>query len=146
MVRRKVYAVGTALAMAGSIAGCGSASQTSSINTTKPTQINMLYANSQADSQALIAVLPQFEKKYGIKVNLTTMPYNSLEQKVFSEFAAHNSYYNVMISDTPWAPTLAKQFQPLLPYILNPKMTVSQALRWGDTQETQVMKQLGYLH
>ena len=105
MVRRKVYAVGTALAMAGSIAGCGSASQTSSINTTKPTQINMLYANSQADSQALIAVLPQFEKKYGIKVNLTTMPYNSLEQKVFSEFAAHNSYLS-------FAPRIHNKFLP----------------------------------
>jgi multiple sugar transport system substrate-binding protein len=74
----------------------------------KPKQIRILYATAEANSAAVQAALPGFKKATGIQLVMDTMPYNALQTKVFAEFAAKSSYYDVVIVDTPWSPALAQ--------------------------------------
>ena len=82
-----------------------------------PKQIRILYATAEANSAAVQAVLPAFNKKTGVKLVMDTMPYGALQTKVFAEFAAKSSYYDVVIVDTPWSPALAQNLEPLSGYM-----------------------------
>src|SRR5579883_3005277 len=68
----------------------------------KPASLNMLYATSEANSDAVKAALPDYKAAAGIDIKLDTMPYNALQQKVFAELASGSPYYDIMIVDTPW--------------------------------------------
>src|ERR1700749_4037727 len=70
----------------------------------KPQKLNLLYATAEADSEAIKLVLPDFASKLGIKLNLETFPYASLQQKVFAELASPTDFYNIMVVYTPWMP------------------------------------------
>ena len=89
----------------------------------KPASLNMLYTTVEADSAAILLVKPDFEKEFGIKLNVDTIPYNALQQKVFAELAAGSSHYDIMVCDTPWMPALTHKFEPLSAYIGNKKLT-----------------------
>src|SRR5437870_494520 len=115
MSRRK-FLKGTAAASAvlvtGGVAACGGPSSSSA----KPTSLNMLYATVEADSDAVKLVLPHFQSQFGITINLDTIPYDALQQKVFAELAASSSYYDIMIVDTPWMPVLTGKIESLSSY------------------------------
>jgi multiple sugar transport system substrate-binding protein len=98
----------------------------------KPSGLNMLYATVEADSDAIKLVLPDFQREFGFAVHLDTMPYNSLQQKVFAELASGSSYYDIMIVDTPWMPALTHKIQPLTGMILDRQATDPAALDIGD--------------
>ena len=85
----------------------------------KPDKLTMLYATSEADSDAIKAALPEFKKAFGIDIALDTMPYNALQQKVFAELASESSYYDIMIVDTPWMPALTNKIAPITDMILD---------------------------
>jgi multiple sugar transport system substrate-binding protein len=85
----------------------------------KPTSLNMLYATSEANSDAIKAVLPDFKTATGVEMKLDTMPYNALQQKVFAELASGSSYYDIMIVDTPWMPALTHKIEPITDMVLD---------------------------
>lgn len=85
----------------------------------KPASLNMLYATSEADSDAIKMVLPDFKAATGIDINLDTMPYDALQQKVFAELAAGSSHYDIMIVDTPWMPALTHTIAPITDMLLD---------------------------
>jgi multiple sugar transport system substrate-binding protein len=89
----------------------------------KPDSLNMLYATVEADADAIKLVLPGFKSEFGFGINLDTIPYNALQQKVFAELAAKSSHYDIMIVDTPWMPALTQKIEPLSSYIQNKSLT-----------------------
>jgi multiple sugar transport system substrate-binding protein len=101
----------------GMLASCGQ--QSSSV---KPKSLNMLYATSEANSEAVKLVLPDFKSDVGIDIKLETSPYDALQQKVFAELASQSSFYDIIIVDTPWMPALTNKVEPLLSYIKDPKL------------------------
>jgi multiple sugar transport system substrate-binding protein len=102
----------------GLLSSCGGSPSSS----TKPTSLNMLYATVEADSDAIKAVLPSFKSEVGITLNVDTIPYDALQQKVFAELASSSPHYDIMIVDTPWMPALTGKIEPLISYINNPKL------------------------
>jgi len=97
----------------------------------KPSQLRLLYATVEADAAAIQLVAADFQRQVGVPLQVDTMPYNSLQQKVFAELAASSSYYDIVIVDTPWMPALTRKIQPLTDYMTNKKMSSSQ-LNIGD--------------
>jgi len=85
----------------------------------KPASLNMLYATSEADSDAIKAALPDFKAAMGFDINLDTMPYNALQQKAFAELASGSSFYDIMIIDTPWMPALTNKIEPITDMVLD---------------------------
>ncbi len=88
----------------------------------KPAELRILYATAEANAAAVQAILPAFKEKYGIELKFDTQPYEALQQKVFSEFASSSSYYDIVIVDTPWAPALVGQLEPLDKYVGDPAL------------------------
>jgi hypothetical protein len=75
--RRGILKSGTSLlgcTLAGST--LGALSRQAFAAAAKPTSLNMLYATSEADSDAIKAALPDFKAAMGFDINLDTMPYN----------------------------------------------------------------------
>lgn len=116
---KEVAATSAALVVGGTLASCGGGPSSSAA---KPASLNMLYATVEADSDAIKAVLPQFKSVFGININLDTIPYDALQQKVFAELAASSSHYDIMIVDTPWMPALTGKIEPLSKYIKDAKL------------------------
>ena len=89
----------------------------------KPASLNMLYATSEANSDAIKAALPDYKAAAGVDIKLDTMPYNALQQKVFAELASGSPYYDIMIVDTPWMPALTHKIEPITAMILDPALS-----------------------
>ena len=117
--RRAVLQAGTALA---SSAALGLAPAFAA-DAPKPEKLTMLYATSEANSDAIKAALPDFKKAFGFDIALDTMPYNALQQKAFAELASESPYYDIMIVDTPWMPALTNKIQPITDMILDPALS-----------------------
>jgi multiple sugar transport system substrate-binding protein len=118
--RRGILKSGTSLlgcTLAGST--LGALSRQALAAAAKPTSLNMLYATSEADSDAIKAALPDFKAAMGFDINLDTMPYNALQQKAFAELASGSSYYDIMIVDTPWMPALTNKIEPITDMVLD---------------------------
>jgi len=98
---------------------CTSGSEEPNADAEKPSQIRMLYGDASAGDKAIASLEPAFEKEFGIDLVIENMPYDALQQKVFSEFASSSSYYDIIIVDTPWAPALVQNLEPLSPFLLN---------------------------
>lgn len=123
--RRQFLWAGTTASLAGALAlaGCtpsaGTAATGGSVNpsASKPQTLHMLYATAEANSAAVQTLLPAFKAKFGFDLVMDTQPYEALQQKVFSEFASQSPYYDIVIVDTPWAPALVAQLEPLSSHI-----------------------------
>ena len=63
--------------------------------------LNVLLLQGSA-ANVLTAMVPQFEHQYGIKVNVTSAPYNAMHQKEVEDFISHTDRYDVVQSDNPW--------------------------------------------
>jgi multiple sugar transport system substrate-binding protein len=85
----------------------------------KPQSLNMLYATSEADSDAIKAAVPDFKSDMGMDLNLDTMPYDALQQKVFAELASGSPHYDIIIVDTPWMPALTNKIAPITDMVLD---------------------------
>jgi multiple sugar transport system substrate-binding protein len=110
----------------GLLAACGSSDSSGgggeSAGGAKPETLSILYATVEAASDALLSVTPDFEAKTGIKLNVDTIAYDALQQKVFSELASGSPKYDVLCIDTPWMPTIVGKIEPLSAYIGNAKL------------------------
>jgi multiple sugar transport system substrate-binding protein len=98
----------------------------------KPEQLTMLYATSEADSDAIKAVLPDFKKAFGFDIRLDTMPYSALQQKVFAELASQSPYYDIMIVDTPWMPALTHKILPITDMLRDPSLAPPAEVQLDD--------------
>jgi multiple sugar transport system substrate-binding protein len=98
----------------------------------KPDRLTMLYATSEADSDAIKAALPEFRKEFGFDIALDTMPYGALQQKAFAELASQSPYYDIMIVDTPWMPALTHKIQPITAMLLDPALGSAAELQLDD--------------
>lgn len=102
--RSAVLAALAAVASAGALAGCSSSSGGSGGSGTGPggwsrayegTTLNVI-GEATANTQIIEKLLPDFEKKTGIHVNLEQAPYDSLVQKAVLDFTAHKGNYDVL--------------------------------------------------
>lgn len=118
--RRTLLAGLTAGSVVLAAAACTPATNESGASGGKPQTLHMLYATAEANAAAVQSLLPAFKSKFGIDLQIDTQPYDALQQKVFSEFASGSTHYDIVIVDTPWAPALVKQLEPLSGYIDNP--------------------------
>jgi multiple sugar transport system substrate-binding protein len=118
--RRMLLKAGTALAGAAA-AGTAFGRSAFAADAAKPDKLTMLYATSEADSDAIKAALPAFKQAFGFEIALDTMPYNALQQKAFAELASSSPYYDIMIVDTPWMPALTNKILPITDMILDPQ-------------------------
>lgn len=98
----------------------------------KPEQLTMLYATSEADSDAIKAALPDFKKAFGFDIRLDTMPYSALQQKAFAELASRSPYYDIMIIDTPWMPALTHKILPITDMLRDPSLASPAELQLDD--------------
>jgi multiple sugar transport system substrate-binding protein len=124
--RRELITGGLGTAAALAAASAPWVSRPAAAQAAKPSQLRMLYATVEADADAIKLVLPDFQRETGIALQVDNMPYNALQQKVFSELASSSPYYDIMIIDTPWMPSLTSKIAPLSAYITNKKLTSSQ--------------------
>ena len=115
--RRTLLKSGTALAASTAFGGLPRAF---AADAPKPEKLTMLYATSEADSDAIKAALPAFKEAFGIDIALDTMPYNALQQKAFAELASESPYYDIMIVDTPWMPALTNKILPITALNVDP--------------------------
>lgn len=127
--RRALLKAGTALVGGAALPVIGR-SLAFAADVPKPARLTMLYATSEADSDAIKAALPAFKQATGIDVALDTMPYNALQQKAFAELASESPYYDIMIVDTPWMPALTNKILPITDMLLDPQ--ASEGLDIGD--------------
>ena len=72
------------------------------------------------DALNLRDMVPEFEKKSGIKVDWEDTAYADIHTKEISDFVAHSGRYDVIMMDNPWLPEFAGggYIESLEPYIL----------------------------
>lgn len=116
---RLMAGLGAAVATVLAATGCSAESPNPSASAAKPAELRMLYTTDEANSAAVASLVPKFKEKLGIDLKIDNQPYDALQQKVFSEFASSSSYYDIVVVDTPWAPALVQNLEPLTPYIQN---------------------------
>lgn len=102
--------------------GSGAGSGGSEPDAAKPESLHMLYATAEANAAAVQSLQPAFEEEFGFELEIDTQPYDALQQKVFAEFASGSPYYDIVIVDTPWAPALVEQLEPLSEYVDDPEL------------------------
>jgi multiple sugar transport system substrate-binding protein len=120
---RKRITAGVAAVAVGILALAGCATE-SAPSDGKPETLRILYTTAEANAKALQAQIPAFEAEFGIKLAIDTQPYDALQQKVFSEFASSSDYYDIVVVDTPWAPALVGNLEPLSGYLNNAELNM----------------------
>ena len=103
------------------LAGC-SAEDGGSEPGEKPDTLRMLYTTAEANATAVQSRVDAFEQEFGIELDIDTQPYDALQQRVFSEIASSSDYYDIYVVDTPWAPAIVGNLEPLSTYLTNDEM------------------------
>lgn len=60
-------------------------------------------------SEALISLIPEFERETGVKVSYEILPYADLKAKVEQQFFAKSGNYDVIMADCIWIPSFAER-------------------------------------
>ncbi|GGG01267.1 ABC transporter substrate-binding protein [Paenibacillus abyssi] len=87
--------------------------------------LNLLYTTNEANVEAIKSVLPDYEQKTGIRVELTSAPYTNLQQKVFQELANKSAHYDLMVIDTPWMADLTDKLLPITEFLEDPEVAAT---------------------
>jgi len=130
--RRAAVKTGAAFLGGAVTAGALASMRVARADSAKPSRLTMLYATSEADSDAIKGALPDFKSAFGIDLTVDTMPYSALQQKAFAELASGSSYYDIMIVDTPWMPALTDKILPITDMILDPSVSDTTQLDLSD--------------
>tara|TARA_R100000365_G_scaffold2844_1_gene8835 strand:- start:4943 stop:6364 length:1422 start_codon:yes stop_codon:yes gene_type:complete len=88
----------------------------------KPETLRVLYTTAEANATAVQSRVDAFEEEFGIGLEIDTQPYDALQQRVFSEIASSSDYYDIYVVDTPWAPAIVGNLEPLSTYLSNEEM------------------------
>lgn len=99
----------------GSAYRSGSPAESSSLSSS--TKLKVLYATVEAGSEAVVNAAENYEKQTGIGVEVSTFPYNSLQEKVFTELSRMSGEYDLIAVDTPWMPKIIQHLEPMTPFI-----------------------------
>lgn len=87
-----------------------------------PETLNMLYATVEANVDAVTSRIPAFEEEFGVSIEVDSQPYDALQSRVFSELAGESDFYDIIVVDTPWMPSLTNQIEPLDDYLTDPDL------------------------
>lgn len=74
----------------------------------KQTSINIALFKAPA-SDALVGMIPEFERETGIKVTYEVLPYADLKAKIEQQFFAKSGNYDVIMADCIWIPSFAER-------------------------------------
>lgn len=113
---RRMVAVPLVSLLAISLAGCAPERQQEPVGAAAET-LRILYATVEAGSEAIIYAAERYREETGIVVEVSTFPYNSLQEKVFSELLGKSAFYDLVVVDTPWVPKIIQHLEPLSAYI-----------------------------
>lgn len=88
------------------------------------TEINIGFS-AHSMSDALISMLPDFERKTGIKVNYEVAPENDFRVKLNAQLAAGDGSVDIFMTgpSTNWEYSAGKWIEDLQPYVDNSKLT-----------------------
>lgn len=119
--------IGTALSIAASLsfaAAPAAKAQTDGQKALAGTEIHFL-APSMPQFAALGKFIPEFEKKYGIKVVVDEVPFENYRQKSLVEMQQGTGAYDVYAVDVMWLAEYAAAgfLDPLMPYVKNANLT-----------------------
>lgn len=123
MNKKKAGFMSTLLAMAVTLlAGCVNPLSPEPIAGPAPAEkeqrtLRVLYATSEAGSEAVAAAVEKYTLLTGVRVELNALPYNSLQEKAFSELAQQSGTYDLIAVDTPWMPRIIRHLEPLSGYM-----------------------------
>lgn len=89
------------------IAGCSSNKENNTVAGNAPTDTKMPYKGKEisvlleghSTSNAIQKMLPDFEEKTGIKVNLEIVPYSDLTSKALINFSSKSGRYDIVMDD-----------------------------------------------
>ncbi|CAM4382868.1 sugar ABC transporter substrate-binding protein [Paenibacillus phoenicis] len=79
--------------------------------------LRVLYSNHEAGPEAVIDAMETYSRQTGIRIEVEALPYNNLQEKVFSELAQGKGTYDLIAVDTPWMPKVIEHLEPLSSYI-----------------------------
>jgi multiple sugar transport system substrate-binding protein len=86
----------------GVIAACSSGSSTSSNQQFSGTTIRVVTFTGPQIAEPLQRRAPDFEKKTGAKVQIITVPFSDLYQKLLTDFATKTNSYDATVFDPQW--------------------------------------------
>ncbi len=89
-------------------------------------QIRVLFLTCP-DALNLRDMVPEFEKRFGIKVIWEDTAFADIHTKEISDFVAHSGRYDVIMMDNPWLPEFAggEYIASLEPYVIESGLDIS---------------------
>ena len=102
----------------------GALAQTEAQKALEGTEINIL-APSMPQFQALFRFLPEFQEKFGIRVNVDEAPFDQYRQRSMIEMQQGTGRYDVYAVDVMWLAEYAAAglLEPLMDYVKNADLT-----------------------
>lgn len=88
------------------------------------TELNVLFP-AMPQFAAIFKFLPEFEEKYGIKLNVDQVPFDSYRQKSLVEMQQGTGRYDIFAIDVMWLAEYASAgfLEPMMKYVKNPDLT-----------------------
>lgn len=113
----RFLAVALVVIMMFSMTACGAKQQTAEAKSEK-TSINILMEDVP-DTKCVVARLSEFEEQTGIKVNVESVNYSSMHEKILTQMLSSTNAYDVIVVDCYWVGEFAKAgwMEPLDQYI-----------------------------
>lgn len=74
----------------------------------KPAKLTMAVV-AGGETKGLKAILPMWEKEFGVKVDLVEFPYSTLYEKLVTAFQANAATFDLLIADDPWMPKFGSE-------------------------------------
>lgn len=138
-IKRGVAFAGV-LTMAAAIAGCGGGAPKATEGQKFSGQTIRFVASNHTYTDAIKPLIPEFEKKTGIKVNMESYFEDQLTQKLTVEFTSGASTIDVFMTRPLQEGRLFsknKWYESLNPYVADGKKTPTE-WKWNDFQKTAV--------
>ena len=124
LARALVLMVGVGL-----IAACSSGSGTSSNQPYSGTTIRVVTFTGPQIAEPLQRRAPDFEKATGAKVQIITVPFSDLYQKLLTDFATKTNSYDATVFDPQW---MGDYVPPGYLEDLTDRVQKDSALQWND--------------
>ncbi|GAB2701665.1 ABC transporter substrate-binding protein [Paenibacillus thermoaerophilus] len=120
MKKRRLFSALLVLWLVAGCTGClGESPEDSGTAPAQPLTLKVLYATVEAGSEAVVHAARHYTRETGVNVQISTFPYNSLQEKVFTELSRMSGEYDLIAVDTPWVPKIIRHLEPLTPYLRN---------------------------
>jgi multiple sugar transport system substrate-binding protein len=92
-------------------------------------EVNVLTFTGPQIAEPLQRRAPDFEKKTGAKINVTTVPFSDLYQKIFTDISAGTNSYQAFVFDPQW---MGDFVTPGYLEDLSARVTADPILKWDD--------------